>query len=167
MRYINKVLLKFLVIAVLLLFPSKALAGCSNGEWDYLLSTVVGDIDNEKMYSRFAKGQCTWYAWGRFKEVHRKKIRFRAKSGLDAKIWPELIVNCRVDTNVSEQAIAVSQMGRYGHLVFVEHIHGSSIYYTDANGDANGIYDRGIDCVLKKVDMNSTFWKQFTSFIHP
>ena len=167
MTYINKVILRFFVITVVLLFPTKALAGCDDEKWDYLLGTTIGEIENDKIYSRFAKGQCTWYAWGRFKEVHSKKIIFRAKNGLDAKVWPELIANCRVNANVSEQSIAVSRMGRYGHLIFVEHIQGRSVYYTDANGDANGIYDRGIDCVLKKADVDSAFWQQFTSFIHP
>lgn len=135
--------------------------------WDSLLNVTIGDVDNEKIYQRFAKGQCTWYAWGRFKEVHNKKIRFKARLGLDAKLWPELIVNCRVDDKLSEKSVAVSTIGRYGHLIFIEHVEDGVVYYTEANGDGNGLYDRGVDCVLKKAEIESEFMRQFTRFVHP
>lgn len=123
-------------------------------------------MDDEKVYQRFAKGQCTWYAWGRFYEVHKKKIRFKCKLGLDAKLWPELIVNCRMSDKPIAQSVAVSTLGDYGHLIFIEHIENGMIYYTEANDDGNGLYDRGVDCVLKKVTADSEFMRKFIKFVH-
>lgn len=147
-------------------YDSQALAKIDNNNWDAHLNKIVGDVDNEKIYQRFAKGQCTWYAWGRFKEVHNKKIRFKGKLGLDAKLWSELIVNCRVDDKLEERSIGISTLGEYGHLIFIEHIDDGIVYYTEANGDGNGLYDLGVDCVLKKADVDSEFMESFVKFVH-
>lgn len=164
--YIKKYLI-IMVLTCLAVLQFEPIEAASEESLDSLLGLQLGEIQNEKIYHRFSKGQCTWYAWGRFLEVHHKKIRFKAKTGLDAKLWPILIVNCKVDNNLTEQCIAVSLEGRYGHLVFVEHIRNGFVYYTEANGDANGIYNYGVDCVLRREGVNSAFWKQFARFIHP
>lgn len=167
---IKQYLKNFLIITVLtclVVLPFEPIEAASAESLESLLGLQLGEIQNEKIYHRFSKGQCTWYAWGRFREVHHKKIRFKAKTGLDAKLWPTLIVNCKVDNNLTEQCIAVSLEGRYGHLVFVEHIQNGFVYYTEANGDANGIYNYGVDCVLRREEIASAYWKQFTRFIHP
>ena len=155
-----------IILTCLATMPMETIEAVNIEKLDYLLGLPIGEIHNEKIYQRFAKGQCTWYAWGRFHEVHHKRIRFKAKAGLDAKLWPELVVNCKIDNNLTEQCVAVSLLGRYGHLVFIEHIHNGFIYYTEANGDANGIYNHGVDCVLRREEIDSVFWKQFTKFIH-
>lgn len=156
-----------MVLTCLTVLPYEPIEAANIESMDSLLGLQLGEIHNEKIYHRFSKGQCTWYAWGRFREVHHKKIRFKAKTGLDAKLWPELIVNCKVDNNLTEYCIAVTLVGRYGHLIFIENIQDGFIYYTEANGDANGIYDYGVDCVLRRAELNSSFVTQFTRFIHP
>lgn len=133
--------------------------------WKNHLDVVLGDVENDKIYRRFAKGQCTWYAWGRFKEVHHKSLRFKAKLDIDAKLWPTLITNCKITHKPSAKAIAVSTQGPLGHLIFIEYIHGNTVYYTDANGDGNNHYDRGEDCKLKKTTLDSEFMKGFTKFM--
>lgn len=161
---------KYIVLSVffsLLCCSNMSYADNNSQNFDAFLNMTIGAVDNDKIYQRFAKGQCTWYAWGRFREVHKKKIRFKRKMGVDAKLWPELIVNCKVDSQLTEKSIAVSESGRYGHLIFIEHIEGSTIYYTEANGDGNGLYDRGIDCVLKKVELDDEFMRRFRWFVHP
>lgn len=163
---VNKCIIVFLLVCSFF-FEFRAQAKSFDENWDSLLNITIGDVNNEKIYQRFAKGQCTWYAWGRFKEVHSKKIRFKGKLGLDAKLWPELIVNCRVDDKLTEKSVAVSTMGRYGHLIFIEHVEDGVAYYTEANGDGNGLYNRGVDCVLKKADVESEFMRSFDKFVHP
>lgn len=133
--------------------------------WESHLDVVLGDVENENLYQRFAKGQCTWYAWGRFKEVHHKNLRFRVKLDIDAKLWPTLITNCKTTDKPSAKTIAVSTQGPHGHLIFIEHIDGNTVYYTDANGDGNNHYDRGEDCKLKKTALDSEFMKSFTKFV--
>lgn len=164
--YLKKYLI-IMVLTCLTVLPYEPIEASNIESLDSLLGVPLGEIHNEKIYQRFAKGQCTWYAWGRFREIHNKKIRFKAKTGLDAKLWPELIVNCKIDNNLNEQCVAVSLVGRYGHLVFIEKIQNGFVYYTEANGDVNGIYNSGVDCVLRREGVNSAFWKQFTRFIHP
>lgn len=161
---------KFAFVAIIvccLCNTNSTFANEGSNEWNLLLNQTIGDIDNEKIYQRFSKGQCTWYAWGRFREIHKKKIRFHGKLGLDAKLWPDLIVNCKVDDKLAEKSIAVSQQGNYGHLIFIEHIEDNTVYYTESNGDGNSIYNRGVDCVLKKTDIESEFLKNFNQYIHP
>ena len=52
-------------------------------------------------------------------------------------------------------------------MIFIEHVEGSTVYYTEANSDANGLYDRGVDCVLKKAECGDELMKQFRWFVHP
>ena len=103
---------------------------------------------------------------GRFHEIYKKKIKFKQKLGLDAKLWPKLIRNCKINTKIATQSIAISEAGEYGHLIFIEHVEGNTVYYTEANGDGNGLYDRGVDCVLKKAGRGDEFMKQFRWFVH-
>ena len=160
---------KYIILAFCAFFlycSPNACAEKTSQDWEALLNVTMGAVDNDKIYQRFAKGQCTWYAWGRFHEIHKKKIRFKQKLGLDAKLWPELIINCKVDAKLAEKSIAISESGPYGHLIFIEHIEGSTVYYTEANADGNGLYDRGIDCVLKRAELDGEFRKQFRWFVH-
>lgn len=161
--------------AIILLFVNflplssnkKIVEAGSNIPWSRLVGCTVADINNMNLYKRFARGQCTWYAWGRFMEVHNKAIMFSKPLQLHAKFWGELITNCVIDGNVSEKCIAINESGRYGHLIFIEHIDTENIYYTESNDDRNGYYDKGKDCILKKAPKNSDVLKSFTLFIHP
>ena len=161
----NKHIAAWLMLGLFFCFNT-AFAERSCPQWDSLLNVTIGAVNNEKIYQRFAKGKCTWYAWGRFHEVHKKKIKFKQKLGLDAKLWPELVVNCKVDAKLAEKSIAISESGLYGHLIFIEHIDSSTVYYTEANADGNGLYDRGVDCVLKRAELDGEFMKQFGWFVH-
>ena len=79
--YLRKYLIIILLIC-LATMPMETIEAVNIEKLDYLLGLPIGEIHNEKIYQRFAKGQCTWYAWGRFREVHHKRIRFKAKAGL-------------------------------------------------------------------------------------
>lgn len=162
---LNKQIAALFISSFLFCFNT-AFAEKNNQRWDSQLNVTIGAVDNEKIYQRFAKGQCTWYAWGRYHEVHKKRIRFKQKLGLDAKLWPQLVVNCRMGTQPREKAVAVSDLGQYGHLIFIEHVEGNTVYYTEANGDGNGLYDRGVDCVLKKAELEGEFMRQFRWFLY-
>lgn len=84
-------------------------------------------------YKAGYSGQCTWYAWGRMKEVTGKGITFNGSS--KAKLWKDNATNC-VQCNLQSQCIAVriydSGHGN-GHVAFVEHVEGNNVYYSQDN----------------------------------
>lgn len=104
------------------------------------------------------KGQCTWYAFGRFYEVNNVKL----KKARNAKYW---LSDNKEDNRVSvlydaskikPKSIAVRTAGTYGHVIFIEEVtykNGSPqyVYFTECNADGNGHYDVGKDCILKKL----------------
>lgn len=108
----------------------------------------------------FSRGQCTWYAFGRFGEVKNYRITFSQNSGRHAKNWYNLINNCGKGTTITPKCVAVRLTGGggYGHVVFVEDVDSSYVYYTDANaGKPAG--------TLSKVS-KSTFLNQYKYFIY-
>lgn len=83
----------------------------------------------------FSRGQCTWYAFGRFGEVKNYRITFSQNYGRHAKYWYSLVNNCAKGTTIQPKCIAVRQSGGggYGHVVFVEDVDSKYVYYSDAN----------------------------------
>lgn len=115
-----------------------------------------------------ADGQCTWYARGRFREVHGITLPYmgNAKVWADkAEAYPEVIV-IRDLSEVPEQAVAVFQpTGKFkdwpGHVRFVEYVeldgegNPQTVYYSDANGaddPEKDVYTPGYDGSVKAVD---------------
>ena len=127
---------------------------------------TLATIRDEKGYTscyenKFSKGQCTWYAFGRFAEltdIEDLKINGNAKTWLD---------NCKDDrvyverdvTKITAPAIAVdyktSDSSHPGHVTIVEHVtydddgNPVNVYFTESNWDSNGTYNEGIDAIVK------------------
>ena len=100
------------------------------------------------------KGQCTWYAYGRFYEVNGIALR----TARNAKYWLSENSNdsrVRVTYTIQPKSIAVRTSGTYGHVMFVEDVAYENgiqyVYYTECNADGNGRYDAGRDCIVKKL----------------
>ena len=100
-----------------------------------------------------SRGQCVWYTQGRAYEKKGIYIGARGnandvyesckKSGFQLSAYPK------------SNSIACFKFGQYGHVKFVEYVIGDSVYYTEANSNADNTvsYDDGI---LKK--MTFTNW---------
>lgn len=100
------------------------------------------------------KGQCTWYAYGRFYEVNGIAL----KTARHAKYWLSDNQNDRrvkISYTIQPKSIAVRTSGSYGHVMFVEDVTFENgiqyVYYTECNADGNGIYNAGKDCIVKKL----------------
>ena len=107
----------------------------------------------------FSKGQCTWYAKGRYCEVRGKVLDF--PSGSHAKYWGTKVKqrnSVSVDGNVSSKSIGIRQSGGggYGHVIFIEQVNGNTVYYTDANNGATA----GKVRIMNKSELLSNY-KQF------
>lgn len=102
-------------------------------------------------------GQCTWYAFGRAQEKLGVTITFSEPSGNHAKTWYDRIDNEGVQKDDTPRANSIAvfapKPGKtgYGHVVFIEYIHGNNIYYSEANygSSGNGSFDFNQDGVLK------------------
>ena len=109
-------------------------------------------------YNAGYKGQCTWYAYGRFYEVNGIAL----KSARNAKYW--LSENkgdrrVKVTSVIQPKSIAVRTTGKYGHVMFVEDVVYENglryVYFTECNTDGNGRYDPGKDCIVKKLSYSN------------
>ena len=131
--------------------------------WDSRINTQLANTNSAAYTSlnSFPKGQCTWYAWGRMKEVTGKSITFKTSSGRHAKYWPKLVNNCTVDNNLTSKCVAVrfTGGGGYGHVVFVEYVDNSNVYYTEDNVNSN------TNRKVRKESI-SNFRSSYTKFIH-
>lgn len=135
---------------------------------------------------RGADGQCTWYARGRFREVHGITLPYmgNAKVWADkAEVYPEIVV-IRDLSEVPEQAAAVFQpTGKFkdwpGHVRFVKYVerdrngNPQTVYYTDANGaddPEKDAYTPGYDGSVKAVsyeDFLEPYGSRLVGYILP
>lgn len=137
----------------------------SGSNWDNKVGRTVANIDSyyytsgNVSYRGGYKGQCTWYAYGRFYEVNGIAL----KSARHAKYW---LTDNRSDgrvyisSSIKPKSIAVRTSGSYGHVMFVEEVtySGSSpqyVYFTECNTDGNGKYDAGRDCIVQKMSYSN------------
>lgn len=146
--------------------------------------TVLADIHriNENSEIEFVspyhggrRGQCTWYAAGRFQEVHGIALPLfgNAKEWI-ANAWYSDDVRAVTDlSDVPEQAVAVYRPTEEfrdwpGHVSFVEYVERDAdgkpltVYYTDANGAGDpekNAYSPGYDGSVKAVG--------YEEFLHP
>lgn len=136
----------------------------SNSFFEASVGKTLANIDSfyyttgNISYTGGYKGQCTWYAYGRFYEL----TGINLKSALHAKYW--LSANAsdgRVKVlygagNIQSKAIAVRTSGTWGHVMFIEDVvfeNGAPkwVYFTECNADANGVYNSGKDAILQKL----------------
>ena len=148
------------------------------------VGTVLADIHriNENGEAEFIspyhggrRGQCTWYAAGRFQEIHGIALPLfgNAKEWI-ANAWYSDDVRAVTDlSDVPEQAVAVYRpTERFrdwpGHVSFVEYVERDengkplTVYYTDANGVGDpekDAYSPGYDGSVKAVS--------YEYFLHP
>ena len=123
--------------------PAPSPTPTSSGNWDSKVGQQLANIDSDSytsanpFYPRY-KRQCTWYAWGRMREVTGKSITFKPGARSYAKAWTTNTSNCS-PCNLQSQCIAVRDFGGggYGHVVFVEHVSTNYVYYTDDNANAS------------------------------
>lgn len=90
----------------------------------------------------FPRGQCTWYAWGRTKEVTGVSIRFSASRGRNGGVWHDLVTNCRVKKRPDAGDRGVVEWtrkdGKTGHVAFLEDFDGQTVTFTEANFTSDG-----------------------------
>ena len=148
------------------------------------VGTVLADIHriNENGEAEFIspyhggrRGQCTWYAAGRFQEIHGIALPLfgNAKEWI-ANAWYSDDVRAVTDlSDVPEQAVAVYRPTERvrdwpGHVSFVEYVERDengkplTVYYTDANGVGDpekDAYSPGYDGSVKAVS--------YEYFLHP
>lgn len=136
------------------------------------VGTRLTDLDGEKKENvnyfssrnmsfrggEYLVGQCTWYAYGRFMEV----TGIALNSAMNAKTWLYNNANdARVQVirgaeNIQYPAIAVSETGEYGHVMFVEGVEynadgtPATVYFTESNANGDHKLD-ATDGILKKL----------------
>ena len=99
-----------------------------------------------------SRGQCVWYTQGRAFEKKGVKIGARGNA-------KGVYKSCKNDGfQVSKypkpNSIACFNGGTYGHVKYVEHVLADTVYYTEANSNADNTvsYDDGI---LKKMSLDN------------
>ena len=99
-----------------------------------------------------SRGQCVWYTQGRAFEKKGVKIGARGNA-------KDVYQSCKNDSfQVSKypkpNSIACFNGGTYGHVRYVEHVLANTVYFTEANGNADNAvsYDDG---VLKKMSLDN------------
>ncbi|MEN8907341.1 MAG: CHAP domain-containing protein [Clostridiales bacterium] len=104
---------------------------------------VPPDIDSpgytsETAFNSSSIGQCTWFVWGRTYE--KLGISLSRNYYGDAKTWWTNRGH-EGGSVPKDDSIAVFHNEPYGHVVYVEHVEGNSLYFNEANW--NGIGYKG------------------------
>lgn len=100
----------------------------------------------------FARGQCTWHAWGRAREAAGKTLTFDIAVGRHGGAWFDHVTNAAAKAAQpvkGRMAVASWSRGPYGHVAFVERFDGKYVWFTEANADGKGTVDAA-DGVVKK-----------------
>lgn len=112
--------------------------------------------------NKFSKGQCTWYAYGRFLEDNgiALPVAGNAKGWLD-ECESSGDTHVRVERDLEKivpGCVAVdyktSNPSHPGHVTYVEYVtydedgKPQKVYFTESNWDVNGQYDKDIDGVV-------------------
>lgn len=113
--------------------------------------TIIADINGENYcsnknmsYAGGFKGECTWYAYGRFMEVTGISLNSarHAKTWLDNNAGDNRVKITYGWENIQSPAIAVNESGAYGHVMFIEGVEYNAdgtpayVYLTEANNSA-------------------------------
>ncbi|MDR2180680.1 MAG: CHAP domain-containing protein [Synergistaceae bacterium] len=130
-------------------------------------------LDSAYYNNSFARGQCTWYAFGRSQELTGKSIQWNKSSGRDAKNWPTAATNLAQNDIPSTGNVIVyganqGGAGSAGHVAVVEEVEpiyqdGKIVDYRVLLSDAN--WDDGkpdgtvrVDTLSKMKNNGITFW---------
>lgn len=97
-----------------------------------------------------SKGQCVWYTQGRAYEKTGIKIGARGNG-------KDVYHNCKsagfqTSKYPKPNSIACFSGGTYGHVKFVEYVIGDTVYYTEANSNADNAISSD-DGILKKMSL--------------
>ena len=97
---------------------------------------------------------CTWYAWGRMREVTGRSLSVWGNAG----DWHN---QTSWDSNLTSKCIAERTTEKGGHVVFVEYVDNNNgrVYYTECNWNVRDDYK------VQVTDIN-TFKSKFKWFIH-
>ncbi len=129
-----------------------------------------GEMKYTKPYQSYGFGQCTWYAGGRFYEVHgiNLPIYGNAKEWIDTTRWSEAVQVVTDISAVPEQSVAIYaprwDESLAGHVCFIEYVERDAdgkplnIYYTDANGKQDtekNVYTPDCDGAVIKEDFET------------
>ena len=128
--------------------------------WDSMVGKRIANTKDPAYGSSnpFKPGLCTWYAWGRMKEVTGKSITFRSKPA-HAAAWPDFVNNCTVNGKLTEKCVAVNFRGTAGHVAFVEYVDDTYVYYTEDN-ESPGTNRKVLKTTIRD------FRQTFVNFIH-
>lgn len=134
-------------------------------QWNSRIGKTLADIDNPAYKDTGSKkGQCVWYAIGRFNELTNIKV-YCANGGqmLDRnRNNPNVQIIDGKDSidQIEVPAIAVDNHGQYGHVLVIEKVirdangHVTDVYITECNWrSSNGQYDPGQDAVVERMSI--------------
>ena len=105
-----------------------------------------------------SRGQCVWYTQGRAFEKKGVKIGARGNA-------KDVYQSCKNDGfQVSKypkpNSIACFNGGTYGHVKYVEHVIANTVYFTEANWNADNALSSD-DGVLKKMSLSNWMSQPF------
>lgn len=141
-----------------------------SGDWDSKIGQKLANENSEnyqksknpfnKSYTSSKDGSyhatnCTWYAWGRMREVTGKEISFSSGS----RNGGEWHYRTNWDNNLTSKCVA--ERTEPGHVVFVEYVDEArgKVYYTEVNWNVRDDYKVQVASI-------STFKSKFKWFIH-
>ena len=153
------------------------LASC---EWESLVGKTVAGIKSGSKYTGWYNtegnvsarggytGQCTWYALGRFFEVTGINLGKapNANKWLTANKSSAKVKVVLGAESISAHSVAVDTDGKYGHVLFIEHVEYAAdgtpeyVYFTECNMDGNGKYNAGKDCIVKGMSFSEFLKKR-------
>ena len=107
-------------------------------------------------YSPYYNWQCTWYAWGRTREVTGVEIDFGGlTSGRGAGKWHSIVQNVTLkDTpNIGDRGIIewINPTGGDGHVAFLEKFDGTYYWFSQANKTGDGLEGSDDGTVSKRT----------------
>ena len=117
---------------------------------------------NSKYYkppiNNASRGQCVWYTQGR---AYEKKGVYIGARG-DAK---DIYQSCKnsgyqVSKYPKPNSIACFNVGTYGHVRYVEYVIGNTVYFTEANWNADNSLSAD-DGILKKMSLSNWMTQPF------
>ena len=125
----------------------------------------------ENPYSEKYRGQCTWYAWGKFKEAYGFDPGFggHGKECVDQllKTHPDKFYASKEPVAGAVFSTVPFDSDGFGHVGMITKVEGDLVTYFDGNYDGynNSMETVQNDCGIKTVSL-SEFKQQFGSMVH-
>ena len=99
-----------------------------------------------------SRGQCVWYTQGRAYE--KKGVYIGARGNAKDICYSCKKSGFQVSKYPKPNSIACFSGGTYGHVKFVEHVIADTVYYTEANSNADNAISAD-DGILKKMSLEN------------